>query len=70
IDSCMRLGAGMSEGPLEMADRLGLDVIHHNLQNFCNEYKDFKYRPHPWFNGMIRAGQFGRKSGRGFYHYA
>lgn len=69
IDSCMRLGAGMSEGPLQMADRLGLDVVYANLTIFCQEYRDFKYRTHPRFNGMIRAGQLGRKSGQGFYSY-
>ncbi|HCF50164.1 MAG TPA: 3-hydroxybutyryl-CoA dehydrogenase, partial [Syntrophomonas sp.] len=28
-----------------------------------------KYRPHPLFTTMIRAGHLGKKSGRGFYEY-
>lgn len=69
IDSAMKLGAGMSVGPLELADNIGLDTLYSTLLAFYNEFKDPKYRPHPHLATMIRAGHLGRKTGQGFYIY-
>lgn len=69
IDQAMKLGGGMGQGPLELADKIGLDVVYNGLDVFYNEFKDSKYRPHTIFSTMIRAGYFGKKSGRGFYDY-
>lgn len=69
IDLALKLGAGMKEGPLELADSIGLDTIYSALEVFWNEFKDPKYRPHTIFSTMIRAGYYGKKSGRGFYQY-
>lgn len=69
IDTAMKLGAGMPEGPLEMADRIGLDTVYSVMMVFYNEFRDPKYRPHPFFSTMVRAGYYGIKSGKGFYNY-
>lgn len=69
IDQAMKLGAGMPVGPLEMADRLGVDTIYSVILNMYEEFRDSKYRPHPLLSTMMRAGHFGRKTGRGFYEY-
>jgi len=69
IDMALKLGAGMKEGPLELADSIGLDTIYSALDVFWNEFRDPKYRPHMLFSTMIRAGYYGKKSGRGFYRY-
>lgn len=69
IDTAMKLGAGMPFGPLEMADYIGLDVLHALLLVFYEEFRDTKYRPHYILSTMIRAGYWGQKSGRGFYKY-
>jgi len=69
IDTAMKLGAGMPEGPLELADRIGLDTIYSVMLVFYEEFRDSKYRPHPLFSTMIRAGYYGIKSGKGFYKY-
>lgn len=69
IDLAMKMGAGMPMGPLELADMIGLDIIYAVILVFYNEFRDPKYRPHNLLSTMIRAGYFGRKSGRGFYHY-
>lgn len=69
IDLAMKLGAGMKEGPLELADSMGLDSLYSMLTVFYNEFRDPKYRPHILFSTIIRAGYFGKKSGKGFYEY-
>ncbi len=69
IDLAMKLGAGMPQGPLELADRIGLDTLYSVMLVFYEEFRDPKYRPHPLFSTMIRAGYFGTKSGKGFYNY-
>lgn len=69
IDTAMKLGLGMKQGPLELADRIGLDTLNEVIQSFLHEFRDNKYRPHTLLATMIRAGYLGKKSGRGFYHY-
>lgn len=69
IDDALKLGAGMPLGPLELADQMGLDQLYATLLVFYNEFRDSKYRPHPLFSTMVRAGYYGRKSGKGFYRY-
>lgn len=69
IDTAMKLGAGMPMGPLEYADRLGLDTVYSITMLLYNEFRDPKYRPHPLFSTMIKAERLGRKTGRGFYEY-
>ena len=59
----------MKEGPLELADSIGLDTIYSALEIFFNEFRDSKYRAHTLFSTMVRAGYYGKKSGRGFYEY-
>jgi len=69
IDLAMKLGAGMPRGPLELADSIGLDHLYARIQVFYEEFRDPKYRPHTLFSTMVRAGYWGKKSGRGFYNY-
>lgn len=69
IDLAMKLGAGMKQGPLEIADRIGLDYLYSVIVTFYNEFRDPKYRPHTLFSTMVRAGYLGKKSGHGFYEY-
>lgn len=69
IDMAMKLGAGMPQGPLELADRIGLDTLYSEMLVFYEEFRDTKYRPHHLFSSMIRAGYLGIKSGKGFYDY-
>ncbi len=65
----MKLGLGMTNGPLEIADSIGLDYLYSVILTFYNEFRDPKYRPHTLFSTMIKAGYLGKKSGHGFYDY-
>ncbi|MFP4060796.1 MAG: 3-hydroxyacyl-CoA dehydrogenase family protein [Bacteroidota bacterium] len=69
IDLTMRNGLGLSYGPFEMADRVGLDKVERWMDNLYREFGDMKYKASPLLKRLVRANQLGRKTGKGFYEY-
>ncbi|HEY7993304.1 MAG TPA: 3-hydroxybutyryl-CoA dehydrogenase [Candidatus Eremiobacteraceae bacterium] len=69
IDEGMKLGCGHPMGPLTLLDFVGLDTTYYIAQIMFDEFKDPLMAPPPLLKRMVLAGQFGRKSGRGFYEY-
>ncbi len=69
IDRGMMLGANHPIGPLALGDLVGLDVLLAVMETIYHETGDSKYRPCPLIRKLVRAGHFGRKTGRGFYSY-
>ncbi|MBN2984262.1 MULTISPECIES: 3-hydroxyacyl-CoA dehydrogenase family protein [Cohnella] len=69
IDSAMRIGYQFQHGPLEMADRFGLDSVLAALDRMFREYGELKYRPSILLKKKVRAGQLGVKTGTGFFTY-
>jgi 3-hydroxybutyryl-CoA dehydrogenase len=69
IDACMKGGCNHPMGPLELADLVGLDVVHAILQSLHREYGNPRYAPCLEIVKRVEAGWLGRKSGRGFYTY-
>lgn len=69
IDEVMKLGMAHTMGPLATADLIGLDVCLNIMEVLHRDLGLDKYAPHPTLRTMVRAGQLGRKSGKGFFSY-
>lgn len=69
IDTAMKLGSNHPMGPFELGDFIGLDVCLAIMEVLYNEMGDTKYRPCPLLRKMVRSGNLGCKTGKGFYIY-
>ena len=62
IDAAMRFRAGFPMGPFELADQVGVDVLHHLIVN-AGQPEPARVRT------LFEAKKYGRKAGEGFYSY-
>jgi 3-hydroxybutyryl-CoA dehydrogenase len=70
IDTGIKLGLNHPMGPLTLLDFVGLDTTLYIADVMYDEYRDPKYAAPPLLRKMVASGQYGRKSGRGFYDYS
>lgn len=70
IDQGLVRGAAHPQGPLALADLIGLDTTKAIAESLYEEFKEPLYSPPPMLLRMVEAGLLGRKSGRGFYTYS
>lgn len=68
VDKAMRICTNFPMGPLELCDLVGADIVLHGLETLHSEFGD-RLRPAPLLASMVRSGDLGRKTGRGFYGY-
>lgn len=69
IDKAMKLGYNWPQGPLELADLIGLDVVLDTSEAIYKDTGDPKYSPPIILKQMVKAGLHGRKTGKGFYKH-
>ncbi len=69
IDTAAKDALGYPMGPFELMDLVGLDVTYLIRQAAFEQTGDSKDLPHPLLQEKYEAGQFGRKSGKGWYDY-
>lgn len=69
IDTAMTGGCGFPMGPFALLDLVGLDTSLSILDALYEEFRDPNYAAVPTLRRKVAAGQFGRKSGAGFYDY-
>jgi 3-hydroxybutyryl-CoA dehydrogenase len=70
IDRGLVLGAAHPQGPLALADLIGLDTTKAVAESLYDEFKEPLYAAPPLLQRMVDAGLLGRKTGRGFYTYS
>jgi 3-hydroxybutyryl-CoA dehydrogenase len=69
IDLGMMLGTSYPMGPFTLLDFVGLDTTMHIADVLFEEFKEQRFAAPTLLRQMVAAGRFGRKNGRGFYHY-
>jgi 3-hydroxybutyryl-CoA dehydrogenase len=69
IDLLVKQGVGFPIGPFELGDFIGLDVALDVITYVHKTTGDPYYDPPPILEELVREGNLGRKSGRGFYNY-
>ena len=68
VDKAVKLCLNHPMGPLELCDLAGADIVLHGLETMYAEFGE-RLRPAPFLKNMVRSGDYGRKTGRGFYDY-
>lgn len=69
IDACCVLSFNYPMGPLTLSDLIGLDVLLNIANGMYASFKDPKFAAPILLEKKVKAGQLGRKAGRGFYDY-
>jgi 3-hydroxybutyryl-CoA dehydrogenase len=68
VDKAIKLCLNHPMGPLELCDFSGADIVMHGLETMYDEFGE-RLMPAPLLKNMVRSGDLGRKTGRGFYDY-
>jgi len=69
IDIAVEKGLRWPLGPFRLGDLTGLDVTYAARKHMYETTGDERYRPSPALEAKVRAGELGRKTGRGWYQY-
>jgi 3-hydroxybutyryl-CoA dehydrogenase len=70
IDTGMKAGASHPMGPLTLADFVGLDTLAAIAGVMADAYGEERFAAPETLKKMVSAGDYGRKSGKGFYDYS
>jgi 3-hydroxybutyryl-CoA dehydrogenase len=70
IDTGMKAGASHPMGPLTLADFVGLDTLAAIADVMQKAYGEERFAAPATLKKLVDGGNYGRKSGRGFYDYS
>ncbi|MEQ3548884.1 3-hydroxybutyryl-CoA dehydrogenase [Pseudonocardia nematodicida] len=70
IDAGLVQGCAHPQGPLALADLIGLDTVKAVADSLYAEFKEPLYASPPLLTRMVEAGLTGRKAGRGFHDHS
>jgi 3-hydroxybutyryl-CoA dehydrogenase len=70
IDTGMMAGASHPMGPLTLADFVGLDTLAAIAEVMVDAYGEDRFAAPDSLKEKVAAGDYGRKSGKGFYDYS
>ncbi len=69
VDTGARLGLGHPMGPFQLFDYLSAIPLFEHVCDYMAEGLGDRFLLPVWVRNLVRAGQIGRASGRGFYQY-
>lgn len=69
LDGLLVHGYGHPVGPLELSDRIGLDLRLRIAEGLHAATADPRFEPPAVLRQRVQAGDLGRKSGKGFYDW-
>lgn len=71
VNLAMELGYGFTDGPIAMADHIGLDIMRRLSAEFYEESgRDERYAPNAPIDQLVKEGFLGEKTARGFLHHS
>ena len=69
VDTGARFGLGHPMGPFELFDYLSAIHLLQHVTDYMADELGERFRLPVWVKNLVRAGQVGRSTGRGFYDY-
>ncbi|RWA21076.1 hypothetical protein MBRU_15320 [Mycolicibacterium brumae DSM 44177] len=69
VDAMWRVNSGSAQGPFQMMDHVGLDVVLDIENHYAAENPNLPTGPRELLHRYVDAGKLGAKSGEGFYTY-
>ena len=70
IDQMWMINFGMSWGPFQLMDKVGLDVVRDIELHYMDERPGLPTNTIELLDEYIARGDLGKKSGKGFYDYS
>lgn len=70
IDTALKAAYSFRMGPFELTDLAGMDIVMAGNETMYSELKSDVFKPPRCVIAKMRAGELGKKTGKGFYKYS